>query len=64
MSDTRLLSYTYFLCVSPFDPGDEEHQVAVDFGAVDKLVDVAGVNRLRHLQAGGANAVARWNTLN
>lgn len=46
---------------SPFDPRDEEHQVAVDFGAVDELVDVAGVDRLRRLQAGRADAVARWN---
>ena len=35
--------------LSPFDPSNEEHQVAVDFGAVDKLVDVAGVHRLSWL---------------
>lgn len=52
-----------FLRASPFDPGDEEHQVAVDFGAVDELVDVVGVDRLRRLQAGGADAVARWNAV-
>lgn len=46
---------------SPFDPCDEEHQVAVDFGAIDKLVDVAGVHRLGRLQAGCADAIARWS---
>lgn len=56
-----LIAKPHIFSVSPFDPSDEEHQVAVDFGAVDKLVDVAGVNRLRRLQAGGADAVARWN---
>lgn len=56
------LSGAHFLeRFSPFDPCDEEHQVAVDFGAVDELVDVAGVDRLRRLQAGRADAVARWN---
>lgn len=35
--------------LSPFDPGDKEHQVSIDFGAVDKLVDVAGVHRLGRL---------------
>lgn len=34
---------------SPLDAGDEEDQVAVDLGAVDKLVDVAGVHRLSRL---------------
>lgn len=33
----------------PFDPGDKKHQVPVDFGAVDKLVNVAGVYRLVHV---------------
>lgn len=35
--------------LSPFDPSDEEHQVPVDFGAVNKLVNVAGVYRLVHV---------------
>lgn len=56
-----LIAKPHILSVSPLDPSDEEHQVAVDFGAVDKLVDVAGVNCLRRLQAGGADAVTRWN---
>ena len=47
---------------SPFDPSDQEHQVAIDFGAVDKLVNVAGIHRLSCLQAGCANAITRLNT--
>lgn len=45
---------------SPFDPRDEEDQVAVDFGAVDEFVDVAGVHRLGRLQAARPDAVAHW----
>lgn len=33
----------------PLDASDEEDQVAVDLGAVDKLVNVAGVHRLSRL---------------
>lgn len=44
---------------SPFDPRDEEHQVSVDLGAVDKLVDVTGVHRLGRLQAGCADPITR-----
>lgn len=43
---------------SPLDPGDEEDQIAVDLGAVDKLVNVAGVHRLSRLQAARPDAVA------
>lgn len=46
----------------PFDTSNKEHQVAIDFGAVDKLVDVAWVHRLGSLQAGCANAVTSWKT--
>lgn len=46
---------------SPFNPCDEEDQVAVDFGAIDKLVNVACVYRLSRLQAARPNAVAHWN---
>lgn len=46
---------------SPFDSGDEKDQVAVDFGAVDKRVDVAGVHRLISLQAGCADTITRWS---
>lgn len=45
---------------SPFNPSDEENQVAVDFGAVDEFVDVAGVHRLSRLQAARPDAVAHW----
>lgn len=37
-----VISYMF----SPFDPCDEEHQIAIDFGAVDKLVNVVGVHCL------------------
>lgn len=47
---------------SPFDSSDEENQVPVDFGAVDKLVDVVWIHSLSRLEAGGADAVTRWNT--
>lgn len=43
---------------SPLDASDEEDQIAVDLGAVDKLIDVAGVHRLSCLQAARPNAVA------
>lgn len=33
----------------PFNPSDEENQVAVDLGAVDELVDVARVDGLRRV---------------
>lgn len=41
--------YTFFLyryLFSPFYPSNKEHQVAIDFGAVDKFVNVAGVHSL------------------
>ena len=44
---------------SPFDSRDEEHQVAIDLGAVDKLVDVAGVHGLSRLQTRSADAITR-----
>lgn len=46
---------------SPLDAGDEEDQIAVDLGAVDKLVNVAGVHRLSRLQAARPDAVANCN---
>ena len=39
------------ICFSPFDSSDEEDQVAIDFGAVDKFINVAGVHCLGCLQA-------------
>ena len=42
----------------PFDAGNEEDEVAVDFGAVDEFVDVAGVHCLGCLQAARPYAVA------
>lgn len=43
---------------SPFDAGDEKDEIAVDFGAVDELVYVAGVHGLSRLQAARPDAVA------
>lgn len=42
----------------PFNAGNEEDEVAVDFGAVDELIDVAGVHRLCCLQAARPYAIA------
>lgn len=38
-------------CHSPVDASNEEDEVTVDFGAVDKLIDIAGVHCLSRLQA-------------
>lgn len=46
---------------SPFDSSDEKDQVAIDFRAVDKLVNVAGVHSLSCLETGGTDAVTRWS---
>lgn len=43
---------------SPLDASDEEDQVAVDLGAVDKLVNVAGIHCLSCQQAARPNAIA------
>lgn len=42
---------------SPLDASDQEDQVAIDLGAVDKLVDVAGIYRLSRQQAACPNAI-------
>lgn len=42
----------------PFNTSNEEDEVAVDFGAVDKFINVAGVHRLSRLQAARPYAVA------
>lgn len=45
-------------CYSPFDAGDEKDEIAVDFGAVDELVYVAGVHGLSRLEDARPDAVA------
>lgn len=45
---------------SPFNAGNEEDEVAVNFGAVDKFVNIAGVHGLSRLQAARPYAVAHW----
>lgn len=47
--------------LSPFNPGDEKHQVAIDLGTVDESVNVAGVDGLSHLKTGSANAITCCN---
>lgn len=42
----------------PFNTSNEEDEVAVDFGAVDEFIDVAGVHCLSCLQAARPDAVA------
>ena len=41
----------------PFNASNEEDQVAIDFGAVDKFVNVAGIHCLSCLQAACADAI-------
>lgn len=45
---------------SPFNAGNEEDQVAVDFGAVDKFINVARIHRLSCLQAARPYAITHW----
>lgn len=45
---------------SPFNAGNEEDKVAVDFGAVDKFINVACVHRLSCLQAARPYAITHW----
>lgn len=47
--------------LSPFNACDEEHQVSVDLGAVDKSVDVAGVDGLSCLKASSTDPIACCN---
>lgn len=42
----------------PFNASNKEDEVAIDFGAVDKFIDVAGVHRLSRQQAARPNTVA------
>ncbi len=45
---------------SPFNACDEEDEVAVDFGAIDKLLNVAGIYRLSRLKAAGTYTITHW----
>lgn len=47
---------------SPFNPSNKEHQVAIDFGAVDKVVNVAWVHCLSCLEAGCAYSITCCTT--
>lgn len=42
---------------SPFNTSNEKDEVAVDFGAVDEFIDVAGVHGLSCLQAARPYAI-------
>lgn len=44
-------------CHSPFNASNEKDEVAIDFGAVDKSIDIAGIHRLSRLQASCSYAI-------
>ncbi len=42
---------------SPFNACDEEDEVAVDFGAIDKFLNVAGIYSLSRLKTAGTYTI-------
>lgn len=56
----QIHNYISTVCDLPFDASDEEDQVAVDFGAVNEFINVAGVHRLSCLQAARSYAITHW----
>lgn len=44
-------------CHLPFNAGNEEDEVAVNFGAVDKFINIAGIHCLSCLQAARPYAI-------
>lgn len=49
-------------CHLPLNACYEEDEVPVDFGAVDKFINIAGVHCLRRLQATRPYAVTHWQS--
>ncbi len=45
---------------SPFNACDEEDEVAVDFGAIDKFLNVAGIYSLSRLKTAGTYTITHW----
>lgn len=44
----------------PFNASNEEDEVAINFGAVDKFINIAGIHSLSCLQAARPYAITHW----
>ncbi len=47
-------------CSSPFNACDEEDKVAIDLGAIDKHLNVAGIYRLSRLKLADTYTITYW----